>query len=92
MVGRITRVLLASVALAVATATRVLAQAPTTAPEAGPDVFGNMPGAILLLIPILIGGAVYVSRKLGPQDDEASTHKREGAVSKALARKREKRS
>lgn len=92
MVGRITRVLLASVTLAAATATRAFAQAPTIAPETGPDVFGNMPGAVLLLIPILIGGAVYVSRKLGPQDDETTTPKREGAVSKALARSREKRS
>lgn len=86
-VGRLIRAALCSVVLAFASASQALAQAPTAAPDTGPDVFGNMPGAVFLLIPLLIGGAIYVSRKLGPEDED-TTPKREGAVSRALARQR----
>jgi hypothetical protein len=46
-----------------------------------------MPGAVLLLIPIAIGGAIYLSYKLGRPDPDESRPRREGAVSRALARK-----
>lgn len=61
-----------------------LAQSPAP-DDGGADVFGNMPGAVVLLVPIVIGGALYISRRLGPQDDGTSK-RREGAVSRTLAR------
>lgn len=92
VVGRITRALLFGALFALASATSALAQAPTDAPDAGPDVFGNMPGAVFLLIPLLIGGAIYVSRRLGPNDHDDEAPRREGAVSRALARQRREKS
>ena len=90
-VGRLIRAVVCAIVLALASASQALAQAPTTAPDTGPDVFGNMPGAVFLLVPLLIGGAVYVSRRLGPEDED-TTPKREGAVSRALARQRKDKS
>ena len=75
--------LIACIALTGVTAAYAQSPAPD---DGGTDVFGNMPGAVILLIPILIGGALYISRKLGPQDDEATSGRREGAVSRTLAR------
>jgi hypothetical protein len=87
-VGRLIRALLFSAALLVAMAHTAFAQDASPAASEGPDVFGNFPGAVFLLVPIVIGGALYVSRRLGPQDDEAAAPRREGAVSRALAGRR----
>ena len=73
------------VGVALAMASTAYAQSPAP-DQTGPDVFGNMPGAVLLLVPIVIGGALYVSRKLGPRPDESASTRREGAVSRTLAR------
>jgi hypothetical protein len=70
--------------IACAFASSVAAQTPAP-DDGGTDVFGNMPGATILLVPIVLGGAYYVSRRLGPRDD-GSTTRREGAVSRTLAR------
>lgn len=83
-VGRVTTALTVAVGVALAMTSTAYAQSP--APEdAGPDIFGNMPGAVILLVPIVIGGAWYVSRRLGPRTDDEPT-RREGAVSRTLAR------
>jgi hypothetical protein len=82
--GRIASTLLL---IACFTLTCAAAYAQSPAPdEGGTDIFSNMPGAVILLIPILIGGALYISRRLGPRDDERASTRREGAVSRTLAR------
>jgi len=64
----------------------VIAYAQSPAPDdAGPDIFGNMPGAIVLLVPLVLFGAWYISRRLGPPDDDADSGRREGAVSRTLS-------
>ncbi|MEX2393869.1 MAG: hypothetical protein WD826_05260 [Actinomycetota bacterium] len=55
----------------------------------GPNIWGNMPGAIVLLIPIVIGGAIYLGRRLSRSDPTDDAPKREGAVSRTLARRSE---
>jgi hypothetical protein len=44
-----------------------------------------MPGVVILLVPLLIGAALYLSYKLGRGDEETGP-RREGAVSRALSR------
>jgi hypothetical protein len=85
-VGRTARTLLFTACVLLSFPTVAFAQEASPAPDTGPDVWGNMPGAVLLLVPIVIGGALYISRRLGPRDDDATSNRREGAVSKALAR------
>lgn len=60
-----------------------LAQSPA---PSEPDIWGNMPGALILLVPLALGGAFYLSRFLSGSPDEPA-ERREGAVSRALARK-----
>ena len=85
VLGGLLRTLVVAACVIVTTPVAALAQSP--APEAsGPDVFGNMPGATILLVPIVIGGALYISRRLGPRADAATSRRREGAVSRTLAR------
>jgi hypothetical protein len=54
-------------------------------------VFGNMPGVVYILIPLAIAGAVYLSRELGKRvdDDADGPERRQGAVSRTLARQKE---
>ncbi len=81
--GRVASTLLLVACIALTTASVAYAQSPAP-DDGGTDVFGNMPGAVILLVPIVIGGALYVSRRLSPRDDEAASGRREGAVSRAL--------
>ena len=81
--GRVVRGLLIAAALVFALPAFAAAQSPE-ASEA-PSTFDNMPGVIILLIPLAIGAALYLSYKLGRTDEEAGP-RREGAVSRALAR------
>lgn len=69
--------------------TSALAQSPS--PAAGTNVFGNMPGVVYILIPLAIAGAVYLSRELGKRvdDDADGPERRQGAVSRTLARQKE---
>ena len=87
-VGRITTTLTVAVGVVFAMTSAAYAQSPAP-DDTGPDIFGNMPGAVILLVPIVLGGAWYVSRRLGPQTDDEST-RREGAVSRTLARSKRK--
>ena len=88
-VGRIASTLLLAACIALTGVTTAYAQSPAP-DDAGTDIFGNMPGAVILLVPVLIGGALYISRRLGPRDDEATSTRREGAVSRALAQREQK--
>ena len=63
-----------------------MAGAQSPEPTAGPSVFDNMPGVVILIVPVAIGAALYLSYRLGRGDEETGP-KREGAVSRALARK-----
>jgi hypothetical protein len=58
----------------------------------GPNIWGNMPGAVVLLIPLAIGGVIYLGRRLSRTHPEDEGPKREGAVSRALAKKSEEES
>ncbi len=52
-----------------------------------PDILGNLPWGVWLLVPILIGGAAAVSYALGPGARRGGTaRRREGPVSRALSR------
>jgi hypothetical protein len=82
--GRLVRGLALAATLVLAVPRVAAAQSPS--PEAGADVFGNMPGVVILIIPVAIGAALYLSYRLGRGDEEVGP-KREGAVSRALARK-----
>ncbi len=79
------RGLLFALAVIVAWPASVLAQSPSPGADEGADVFGNMPGVVILLVPLLIGAALYLSYKLGRGDEETGPS-REGAVSRALSR------
>jgi hypothetical protein len=84
MVGRIASTLLLVACVALMLPAVAYAQSPAP-DDGGPDIFSNMPGAVILLIPLVLLGAWYVSRALGPRDDEADSGRREGAVSRTLA-------
>jgi hypothetical protein len=86
MGGRFVRGLALAATLFVAMAASASAQTPVPSPEAGTDIFGNMPGAVILLVPLMIGGALYLSYRLGRPDEDVRA-RREGAVSRALARR-----
>ena len=83
MVVRIARALTLIACLALAMPVVAYAQSPAP-DDGGPSVFSNMPGAVILLIPLVLGGAWYISRALGPRDDDADSGRREGAVSRTL--------
>ena len=88
-VGRIASTLLLT---CVALMSPAVAYAQSPAPDdGGPDIFGNMPGAVLLLVPLVLLGAWYISRRLGPPDDDADSGRREGAVSRTLAQRKDGR-
>jgi hypothetical protein len=57
--------------------------------QADPNIWGNMPGAVVLLVPIAIGAAIYLGRRLARQAPDDEAPKREGAVSRTLARRSE---
>jgi hypothetical protein len=59
-----------------------------TAKDNGPDLWGHLPGALIVGVPLAIGLALYISRHLGREDAEAREPRRTGAVSRALARER----
>jgi hypothetical protein len=63
------------------------AQAPVTSPEAASGAWSNLPGAIILLIPLAIAGALYISSRLAKPDPSRETVRREGAVSRTLENK-----
>jgi hypothetical protein len=86
VVGRIASTLFFA-CVALMTPALAYAQSPTP-DDGGTDIFSNMPGAVLLLIPLVLLGAWYISRALGPQDDEADSGRREGAVSRTLAQRK----
>jgi hypothetical protein len=52
-----------------------------------PNLFGDLPWAALLLIPLLAGLALLVGFVLGPAGEPQTMLHREGAVSRALARR-----
>jgi hypothetical protein len=87
LLGIIGRTLLIAFAL-ITSATEAVAQTDVPA-DTGPNIWGNMPGAVVLLIPVAIGGALYLGRRLSRHDPEDDAPKREGAVSRTLARKTE---
>jgi hypothetical protein len=62
-------------------------QAPVTSPEATSGTWSNLPGAIVLLIPLAIAGALYISSRLAKPDPSREVAGREGAVSRTLAKK-----
>jgi hypothetical protein len=64
----------------------VLAQTASPDPANTPDVWGNLPGALVIGIPLAIGLAIYISRALGRKDAGGPERRRVGAVSRALAR------
>ena len=66
---RFVRGLALAATLLVAMAASASAQSPLPSPEAGADIFGNMPGAVILLVPLAIGGALYLSYRLGRPDE-----------------------
>ncbi len=86
-VKRAVHILIAASAI-VAMPGLALAQTPQPL-SAGTDVFGNMPGIVYLLIPLVIAGAIYLSRELGRTEEAAEPERRQGAVSKALAKQKE---
>ena len=57
---------------------------PSPAPPS--SAWDNLPGGVLLLLPIAIGGAAYVSRRLAGPPDAEQQPRRVGAVSRALSR------
>ena len=84
-VGRIAGTLTLVVCVLLTTPALALAQTPAPETDTGPDVWGNMPGAVLLLIPIVIGLALYLSYRVGGSHADEQPTGREGAVSRALA-------
>ncbi len=87
IVRRIASTLLLATCVALMTPASAYAQSPAP-DDGGPDIFSNMPGVVLLLVPLVLLGAWYLSRALGPRDDEADSTRREGAVSRTLAQRK----
>lgn len=77
--------MLFAVAIAWSLPAVVCAQTPQPSPTV--STWSNLPGAIILLIPLAVGGALYVSYKLGSPDPTDRPVRREGAVSRTLAEK-----
>jgi len=61
----------------------------TPAAARAPDVAGNLPIALLLLVPLALGLALVTANALGADGDPSGTTvtRREGSVSRALARR-----
>jgi hypothetical protein len=74
---------------ALLTPNAAFAQAATPQPDTGPDLWSNLPGALVIGIPLAIFLALYISRRLGRTDDGDREPRRVGAVSRALARERD---
>jgi hypothetical protein len=52
----------------------------------GPDIWGNLPGALVLGIPLTVAIAAYVSYRIGRREKTRAPVRREGAVSRVLSR------
>lgn len=53
-----------------------------------PNVLGNLPWGVALLVPLVLGTAALLSYSLGPAGEPDTASSRRGAVSRALARRR----
>jgi hypothetical protein len=49
-----------------------------------PNILGNLPWVVLLLMPVALGAALLLSYLLGPAGEPAAARRRSGAVSRAL--------
>jgi hypothetical protein len=84
---RLARTLLLTAFVVLASPLSALAQSPAPEGDGGPNVWGNMPGVIVVLIPLAIGVALYLSYVLGGGRSSEPEAGRQGAVSRALARR-----
>lgn len=82
------RALVGAVTVWIATNIACVALAQAT-PDNKPDLWGHLPGALIVGVPLAIGLAVYISRHLGREDESAEEPRRIGAVTRALARERD---
>ena len=65
---------------------QAVAFAQTSDTPAKPDLWGHLPGVLVIGVPLAIGLAVYISRRLGHESETDEQPRRIGAVSRALQR------
>ena len=88
MLGRIAGALAVIACVLLTSPMLAVAQSPAPEQNTGPDVWSNMPGAVVLLVPVVIGVALYLSYRIGGGRSDTEPTGREGAVSRALAQRK----